>query len=61
MLDHLGEGAAAAAVQRGFEDVLARGGPDVLTPDLGGQGTTEALGRRIAEEISAVALADEGR
>ncbi|ASN53639.1 tartrate dehydrogenase [Sinomonas sp. R1AF57] len=61
MLDHLGEGAAAAAVQRGFEDVLAHGGPDVLTPDLGGQGTTEALGRRIAEEITAVALADSDR
>ncbi|MCC3290149.1 MULTISPECIES: tartrate dehydrogenase [unclassified Arthrobacter] len=54
MLQHLGEHAAAAAVVQAFENVLARG--DVsLTPDLGGSGTTEQLGKAIANEISAVA------
>jgi tartrate dehydrogenase/decarboxylase / D-malate dehydrogenase len=56
MLEHLGETVAAAAVQRGFENVLARGGRDVLTPDLGGEASTEVLGKSIAEEIKAVAV-----
>lgn len=53
MLDHLGEAQAAAGVQRAFETVLARGDSSVLTPDVGGAGTTEGLGRAIAEEIAA--------
>jgi tartrate dehydrogenase/decarboxylase/D-malate dehydrogenase len=52
MLDHLGEHDAAAAVQNGFERVLADGDRNVLTPDIGGTGSTETLGRRIAEEIA---------
>ncbi len=52
MLDHLGETAAAAAVLAAIESVLAEQ-PDVLTPDLGGPGTTEGLGTAIAGEISA--------
>ena len=52
MLDHLDEHDAAHAVQAGFERVLASGDRDVLTPDIGGEGTTESLGRRIAEEIA---------
>ncbi|MFI1801884.1 tartrate dehydrogenase [Streptomyces sp. NPDC020379] len=55
MLEHLGEQEAAAAVQRGFENVLARGDKGVLTPDLGGNGGTRALGQAVAEEISAQA------
>jgi len=54
MLQHLGEDAAAATVVRAFENVLARGG-ESLTPDLGGSGSTELLGRAIADEIRAVA------
>ncbi|AYF74203.1 tartrate dehydrogenase [Nocardia yunnanensis] len=46
MLDHLGEHAAAATVLAAVESVLAHGG-DTLTPDLGGAGTTESLGKAI--------------
>lgn len=46
MLEHLGEHAAAAAVLAAIESVLAAGG-DVLTPDVGGTGTTESLGKAI--------------
>ncbi|MEV7095052.1 tartrate dehydrogenase [Amycolatopsis sp. NPDC051045] len=51
MLDHLGETAAAAAMLAAIESVLG-GPPDVLTPDLGGSGTTEGLGKAIADEIA---------
>ncbi|MFE0021132.1 tartrate dehydrogenase [Amycolatopsis sp. NPDC059021] len=50
MLDHLGEHAAGAAVLRAIEDVLARGGAPI-TPDLGGDGTTVALGTAIADAL----------
>jgi tartrate dehydrogenase/decarboxylase/D-malate dehydrogenase len=53
MLDHLGEGAAAAAVLRAVEAVLAAGPHAPLTPDLGGKGTTAELGRAIAEAVRA--------
>ncbi|MTD52486.1 tartrate dehydrogenase [Amycolatopsis pithecellobii] len=52
MLDHLGEPAAAAHVVAAIESVLD-GQPEVLTPDLGGSGTTEGLGKAIAAEIAA--------
>ncbi|WP_040808051.1 tartrate dehydrogenase [Nocardia concava] len=45
MLDHLGEPDAAAAVLTSIETVLARG--EALTPDLGGTGTTESLGKAV--------------
>ncbi|SEC61625.1 tartrate dehydrogenase/decarboxylase / D-malate dehydrogenase [Amycolatopsis tolypomycina] len=51
MLEHLGEPAAAAAVLAAIERVLADR-PEVLTPDLGGPGTTEGLGTAIAAEIA---------
>lgn len=54
MLQHLGEDAAAAAVVRAFEIVLARG-DRALTPDLGGSGTTELLGKTITDEIRTIA------
>jgi tartrate dehydrogenase/decarboxylase / D-malate dehydrogenase len=51
MLDHLGEPAAAAAVLRAVETVLARGG-DTLTPDMGGTCTTETLGKAVADAVT---------
>ncbi|MEC3956042.1 tartrate dehydrogenase [Nocardia sp. CDC153] len=45
MLDHLGETDAAATVLAAIESVLARG--EELTPDLGGTGTTESLGKAV--------------
>ena len=49
LLDHLGEPAAAAAIMGAIERVLLQ--PGLLTPDMGGQATTTALGRAIAAEI----------
>ncbi|MEV4578033.1 tartrate dehydrogenase [Nonomuraea jabiensis] len=50
MLDHLGEPAAAARIVAAIEKVLDER-PEVLTPDLGGSGTTAGLGTAIAAEI----------
>ncbi|MGW6794415.1 tartrate dehydrogenase [Streptomyces chartreusis] len=50
MLDHLGEHEAAAQVVAAIETVLGDQ-PDVVTPDLGGTGTTVGLGKAIAAEI----------
>ena len=49
MLEHLGHPEAGAAVVKAIEAVLEQG-PDVapLTADIGGTGTTEALGKAIA-------------
>ncbi len=49
MLEHLGHGEAAEAVERAFAAIIAAGAP--LTPDLGGKASTEDLGKAIAEAI----------
>jgi tartrate dehydrogenase/decarboxylase/D-malate dehydrogenase len=49
MLDHLGEHAAASAIERAIETVLASGGP--RTPDLGGNAGTEDLTRAILDAV----------
>ena len=49
MLDHFGEGAAAAAVERAIAEVLAEGG--TRTPDLGGNAGTKDLGAAITAAI----------
>lgn len=58
MLEHLGEKEAADAVLSAIETVLGgaknrleQGEMDVLTPDMGGKGTTESLGRAIENAI----------
>ncbi|MBL8399247.1 MAG: tartrate dehydrogenase [Candidatus Accumulibacter sp.] len=48
MLDHLGCQAAAAAVMRAIETVLAEG---PRTPDMGGKATTSEVGRAIASVV----------
>ena len=51
MLDHLGEGPAAASIMRAIETVLAR--PDApRTPDLGGKARTNDLANAIAQALS---------
>lgn len=50
MLEHLGEVAAGAAVMDAIEEVVGRGGA-LLTPDLGGEGTTVGLGTAVAEAV----------
>jgi tartrate dehydrogenase/decarboxylase/D-malate dehydrogenase len=49
MLEHLGEAAAAANIMKAMEDALAKG--QGLTPDLGGAGSTESLGRDVAGRL----------
>ncbi|MEZ5857732.1 MAG: tartrate dehydrogenase [Geminicoccaceae bacterium] len=49
MLEFMGHQAAADAIVAAIERVLLR--PDLLTPDMGGKATTEALGKAIAAEI----------
>ena len=49
MLDHLGQGEAAKAVEAAIEAVLAD--KDLLTPDMGGKATTGELGKAIAGAI----------
>lgn len=49
MLEHLGHAEAGAAVLTAIETVLAMGPHEApLTADIGGSGTTEALGKAIA-------------
>jgi tartrate dehydrogenase/decarboxylase/D-malate dehydrogenase len=50
MLEHLGHREAADAVVRAIEDVLGGGGP--RTRDIGGQATTEDLGKAVAGALS---------
>lgn len=52
LLEHLGHQEAANAIVAAFEAVLAECDSSVLTPDVGGQGTTERLGHAIARAIS---------
>ncbi len=52
LLEHLGEGAAAARIRRAVEAVLARG--RVLTPDLGGSATTDELTAALCAALQSV-------
>ena len=51
LLEHLGYGDAAIAVERAIERALAPGSGAPRTPDLGGKASTADLGRAIAEVI----------
>ncbi|OAA57270.1 tartrate dehydrogenase [Cordyceps fumosorosea ARSEF 2679] len=51
MLEHLGHEEAAAALLRAIEAVLARSDPVVMTPDMGGKGTTKRFGDEVEREI----------
>ncbi|OAQ69245.1 tartrate dehydrogenase [Pochonia chlamydosporia 170] len=52
LLQHFGHDVAADALMQAIERVLARSESHVLTPDLGGKGTTATLGKSILDEIS---------
>ncbi|XQU07819.1 tartrate dehydrogenase [Halomonas sp. LY9] len=51
MLEHLGYKEAGDAMVDAIEAVLSEGDSQVLTRDVGGQGTTVSLGKAIAERI----------
>ncbi|MBW8269063.1 tartrate dehydrogenase [Caldovatus aquaticus] len=50
MLEHLGETAAAQAILRAIEALLAEGGP--RTRDMGGQAGTAEVGKALAEAVA---------
>jgi tartrate dehydrogenase/decarboxylase / D-malate dehydrogenase len=50
MLEHLGEGEAAAAIVAAIESLLGEGGP--RTRDLGGHAGTEEVGKALAETVA---------
>lgn len=52
MLEHLGHKQAADAIVAAFEAVLATGDKSVLTPDIGGQGSTVTLGEAIVHHLA---------
>ncbi|CAM3570614.1 tartrate dehydrogenase [Halomonas sp. FME1] len=52
MLEHLGYKEAADAIVTAIEEVLSEGDSQVLTRDVGGQGTTASLGRAIADKLA---------
>ena len=49
MLRHLGETEAAKAIETAIESVLAEA--EILTPDIGGNATTEKVGQAIAAKL----------
>jgi tartrate dehydrogenase/decarboxylase / D-malate dehydrogenase len=49
MLDHLGHGEAARAVERAFEAVIREG---LVTRDLGGKANTIEVGKAVAEAVA---------
>ncbi|KAL0940083.1 tartrate dehydrogenase [Colletotrichum truncatum] len=54
LLQHFGHTDAANLVLKAIENVLARSEVSVMTPDLGGQGTTNGFGQAIESEIYAL-------
>ncbi|QJQ95937.1 MULTISPECIES: tartrate dehydrogenase [Halomonadaceae] len=52
MLEHLGYKEAGDAMVQAIEAILAEADSAVLTPDIKGQGSTQSLGRAIAERIA---------
>lgn len=50
LLAHLGEAAAAAAIETAIEKLLGEGGP--RTRDMGGQAGTEEVGKALAEAVA---------
>tara|TARA_R110002012_G_scaffold18556_3_gene68037 strand:+ start:9716 stop:10789 length:1074 start_codon:yes stop_codon:yes gene_type:complete len=52
MLEHLGYKEAGDAIVNAIEQVLSEGDSQVLTADVGGQGTTVSLGKAITDAIT---------
>lgn len=52
MLEHLGYKDAGDAMVKAIEAVLSEGNSQALTRDVGGTGTTQSLGKAIAEAIA---------
>ena len=55
MLQHFKHDEAAAAMLSAIEKVLSRSDAAIMTPDMGGSGTTEIFGNAVMREILAEA------
>ena len=53
MLEHFGFHEAADMMMRAIESVLARSEAGIVTPDMGGKGTTKSFGEAVVAEIAA--------
>ncbi|KAK3185995.1 hypothetical protein K4F52_005219 [Lecanicillium sp. MT-2017a] len=51
MLQHFGHDVAAQALLQAIENVLARSDPAIMTPDMGGNGTTTKFADEVEREI----------
>jgi isocitrate/isopropylmalate dehydrogenase len=49
MLDYLGEKKAGSRIQKAVERVIEKG--EVLTPDMGGENTTDQIAEAIIREL----------
>ncbi|KAK5997925.1 D-malate dehydrogenase [Cladobotryum mycophilum] len=56
LLEHFNYHEAAGALMTAIENVTARSEVDVVTPDVGGRGTTESFGSAIEDEVVVVSL-----
>lgn len=54
MLQHFGHETAAEVLLQAIKNVLARSGPIIMTPDMGGHGTTIGFGEEVETEIEKV-------
>lgn len=54
LLQHFGHTEAASLLLKAIENVLGRAETNVVTPDLGGKGTTEGFGQAVEKEIVAL-------
>ncbi|HOD50143.1 MAG TPA: isocitrate/isopropylmalate dehydrogenase family protein [Candidatus Hydrogenedentes bacterium] len=51
MLNHLGETAAAKRIKTAYDQVLRDANPGEITPDIGGQGTTESFAKAVISRM----------
>jgi isocitrate/isopropylmalate dehydrogenase len=51
MLRHFGHELAAEVLLQAIKNVLARSGPVIMTPDMGGHGTTIGFGNEVEREL----------
>jgi len=51
MLNHLGETASAKRIKTAYDQVLRDANPCEITPDIGGQGTTESFAKAVISRM----------
>ncbi len=51
MLNHLGETEAAERIKAAYDEVLAEGNPEEITPDIGGKGGTKEFAKALIDRM----------